>query len=281
MRKTVAGLAIAFGSLAGVAWGQAPAGGQATPRPGTQTQGTQTQGTQTQGTQTQGTQTPGTPAPGTPAQGTQARPAGQPGQPGQPGQFSEADAQIAAFVWSKCTAEIQLAQFAEQRAQTDEVRQFAQKMAEDHSPGCQMLHQIAGMPAAVGGQAGRAGQAGPPGVRATGHFGGQTGAAGGAVNWTAIHSEIAQQCLQSTRETLSTQHGIDFDKGFMSQQELAHLELIAALKAVRTQASAQLRQPLDQELQTAQQHLQLAKQIMQQVKERPSERVSRRTTESK
>jgi predicted outer membrane protein len=251
MRKSVAGLAIAFGLLAGVAWGQATVGGQAT---------------QLQGTQAQGTQ----------AQGTQAR---QAGQPVQPGQFTEGDRQIAAFVSGKCTEEIQLSQFAGQKAQTDEVREFAQKMAQDHSPGCQLMQQIAGPLAAGGAQAGQAG------TQATGQPGGQTGALAGAhsgaVNWNAIHAEISQQCLQSAKQTLSTQQGIDFDKGFMSQQELAHLQMIAALKVVRTQASPQLRQHLDQELQGAEHHLQLAKQIMQQLKDRPSERVSRRTTESK
>jgi len=253
MRKTMAGLAIALGLLSGVAWGQATVGGQAT-----QLQRTQAQGTQAQGTQAQGT----------PAQGTQAR---QAGQPVQPGQFTEGDRQIAAFVSGKCTEEIQLSQFAEQKAQTDEVRQFAQKMVQDHSPGCQTLHQIAG-PLATGGA-----HAGQAGTQATG----QAGTQAGTVNWNTIHAEIAQQCLQSAKQTLSTQQGIDFDKGFMSQQELAHLQMVVVLKVVRTQASAELRQHLDQELQTAEQHLQLAKQIMQQIKDRPSERVSRRTTESK
>jgi predicted outer membrane protein len=158
------------------------------------------------------------------------------------------------------------------------VRQFAQKMVQDHSPGCQLMHQIAG-PLAAAGHAGA--QPGEAGTQAGGQPGGQAGAQGGTLNWNAIHSEIAQQCLQSTKQALSAQQGLDFDKGYMSQQELAHMDVVATLKALRTQASPQLRQHLDQELQTAEQHLQLAKQIMTQIKDRPSERVSRRTTESK
>src|SRR5262245_24088747 len=59
----------------------------------------------------------------------------QPGQPGQPGQQlgqqgqpGTADQQIAACVYGACKNEIELAKFAESKAKTDEVREFAQRM---------------------------------------------------------------------------------------------------------------------------------------------------------
>jgi hypothetical protein len=102
------------------------------------------------------------------------------------------------------------------------------------------------------------------------------GPQGGSLDWAKVHSDIAQQCLASVKQELGQYQGLDFDKAFMGQQVMAHMEMIDKLKVLRNHASPQLQQHLDQELQLAQNHLQRAKQIKEQLKDRPSERVSRR-----
>jgi putative membrane protein len=180
--------------------------------------------------------------------------------PAQPGQASSSDQQIAACVYGACRNEIEIAKFAESKAKTDEVREFAQRMVRDHTPGCQAMQRLAGQLAADT----------PTQPRA-----------GGNLDWNNIHKQIAQQCLASTKEELSARPGINFDKCFMGQQIGEHLKVVDALKVLRNYASPELRQTLDKELQLAQTHLQQAKQIEEQLQDRPSERVSRRPDSNK
>jgi len=185
-----------------------------------------------------------------------------PGQPAQGGQHASADQQIAACVYGECHNEIEIAKLAESKAQSEEVRDFAQKMVSDHTPGCQEMQRLAGQ--LVSDTHGE--QAHQP----------QRGAAGGQLDWVSIHKEVGQQCLKSVKQELSSKQGIEFDKCFMGQQIGAHMKVVDSLTVLRNHASSDLQQKLDQELQTAKQHLQLAKQIEQKLKETPSERVSRR-----
>jgi len=183
--------------------------------------------------------------------------AGQAGQP-QQGQSPSADQQIAVCVHGECSNEIEIAKFVEPKLQTEEAREFAQRMVREHSPGCQEMHRLAGN------------------LASSGQTGGQATQQGGHLDWISIKKQIGQQCLTSVKQELGSKQGIDLDKCFMGQQIGAHMKVVDELKVLRNYASAQLRETLDKELQMAQTHLQQAKQIEQQLKDRPSERVSRR-----
>jgi putative membrane protein len=162
-------------------------------------------------------------------------------------------------VYGACQHEIEIAKFAESKAQSDEVREFAQQMVREHTPGCQAMQQKAGQLAAD-----------TPAQQQQ----------GGGLNWISIHKEIGQQCLANLKQELSEKQGIEFDKCFMGEQIGEHMKVIASLKVLRNHASSELRQDLDKELQMAQTHLQHAKQIVKQLDEKPSERVSRRAADS-
>ena len=43
-----------------------------------------------------------------------------------------------------CRNEIEIAKLAEQKSQTPEIRDFAQKMVKEHTPGCQEMQRLAG-----------------------------------------------------------------------------------------------------------------------------------------
>lgn len=201
----------------------------------------------------------GQPVPAQPGQPT-IRPGvvGQPVQPLQGGQrAASGDQEIACCVYGECHNEIEIAKFAESKAKNDEVREFAQRMVRDHSPGCQEMQQLAGQLASDSHQP-------------------QAASSGGHLDWISIKKQIGQQCLKSVKEELGSKQGEDFDKCFMGQQIGAHMKVVDELTVLRNHASSELKQKLDKELETAKQHLQLAKQIEQKLKDRPSERVSRR-----
>ena len=258
MRKLCAGWMIAMGLLCGVTMAQVV---QPQPQPGAA-------GQLRPGQAAPGQQTiqPGQPA----IQPGQARQQTQPGQPqtiqpgqqlpqrqfGQQGQESSADQQIAAAVYGACHNEIEIAKLGEQKAQSEEVRDFAQRMVRDHTPGCQEMERLAGSLVSETTQPQRT--------------------AAGGLDWISIHKQIGQQCLASVKQELSQKSAADFDECFMGLQIGEHLAVVDKLKVLRNYASPDLQQKLDKELQSAQQHLQLAKQIEQKLKDRPSERVSRR-----
>jgi predicted outer membrane protein len=208
-----------------------------------------------------------------PGQAGQALQQTQPGQQfaqrqgGQPGQTASSDQQIAACVFCACRSEIEIAKLAEQKSQTPEIRDFAQKMVKEHTPGCQEMQRLAGPLASDNLQ--------QPGGDSAGR------GLGGQLDWVSIHKQIGQQCLASVKQELSQKSSADFDECFIGQQIGAHLMVIDELKVLRNYASQELQPTLDKELQTAQQHLQLAKQIALKIKDRPSERVSRRPDSDK
>jgi len=223
-------------------------------------------------------QVPGQAAPGQAAQTQPGQQTIQQGQVGQPqtlqqGQFtqqgqqrqgqgreSRSDQEIATCVYGEASNEIEIAKLAEQRAHNQEVRQFAQQMVKDHSPGAQEMQRLAGNLAAESGQQHAANRGGE-----------------GGLDWINVKKQIGQQCLASVKQELSQKHGAEFDECFMGLQIGAHMKVVDELKVLRNYASQDLQQKLDKELQTAQHHLQMAKDIERKLKERPSERVSRKT----
>jgi putative membrane protein len=275
MRKLLAAV-LATGLMGGVALAQNPQRDTPATQPGAagQKQGSQsgvtggvqtTQGQTGQGQTRQGQAGQVQPAqPGRPAQPGQPSQPGQQAQPGQQGQAS-ADQQVAACIYGECHNEIEIAKFAESKAQNDDVREFAQRMVRDHSASCEEMKKAAGHLADSSHDRGHetAGRSAPRG-------------AGGALDWISIKKEIGQKCLESVKKELSSKQGADFDECFMGQQVGAHMKMVDELQVLRNHVSSELQQKIDKDLQVAQQHLQLAKQVAQKAKDRSSERVSRR-----
>jgi putative membrane protein len=184
----------------------------------------------------------------------------QPGQQGRQDQAAHSDQEIAACISFECANEIAVAKLAEQKAQSDEVKKFAQQMVRDHSPGCQEMQQLAGQLLNQGQQ--------------------NRGEQGGRLDWVSIHKQVADQCLATVKEELSNKSSQEFDHCFMGQQIGAHMKVVDSLKVLRNYASNDLRQKLDKELETAQHHLQMAKKIEEGLKGESSQRLSRRPGDS-
>ncbi len=67
-------------------------------------------------------------------------------------QVSRGDQEIAAVKLAFCRNELELAKLASQKAESDEVKQFAAKMVKEHTEGCANLEKWAGNLAAAGGR---------------------------------------------------------------------------------------------------------------------------------
>src|SRR5439155_1642186 len=168
--------------------GQTPQG-QAAQAQSTQGQATQGQAGQTlpQGQVRQQGQVIQPGQSGQQGQTIQQRQPGQPGQqrqPGQPGQqrqgqASRRDQEIAACIYGEVSNEIEIAKLAQQKAQSEEVRVFAQQMVRDHTPGAQEMQKLAGNLASESPQ-----QRGGQGEQ-------------GGLDWINVKKQIGQQCLAS------------------------------------------------------------------------------------
>ncbi|MEX2168666.1 MAG: DUF4142 domain-containing protein [Pirellulales bacterium] len=228
--------------------------------------------------------------------------------PSQAGENS-LDKSIAACLILGNHEQVALAEFAQSRAQNEQVKEFAQMMIKDHQKAISQLEQFAPQQVSLKleAQANEAGTRGRTRVarpeqdqaqpqeqatRRDPQFQGRTttdqtveaGGQQGDVMKQALkmQKEIAQQCLALTQRELSEHEGQKFDQAFVGQQIGAHIGMLAKLSGSDQFASAELQQVLQQQQETTQQHLQHAKQVMQELEgqsqtaERPTgERVER------
>jgi predicted outer membrane protein len=199
------------------------------------------------------------------------------------GQNEQVERFLAACLLEKNKAEVDLGQLAQQQAQNPEVKQFAQRMVEDHQQLVQKLQQLAGT------QAGRTSAAGqldarrqpadttrPPGSPGAGQpdrdadqgvtAGRTTGQQSGAINQLIeIERQIAQRHKEAVREELQQKQGAEFDKCYIGGQIAGHMHMLAALEVIEQQGPDQLRQIAQQAQPDVQQHLEHAKRLMKQL----------------
>lgn len=219
---------------------------------------------------------------------------GQPGaQPGrQIGQRGgSADAQIASLLAMGNRNEIEISKFAQERLQNEDAREFAANMIKEHTPAMQRLQQFASQQGPARGQRDGAANASDeaegeqaPGAIDQNRPVRQRPADGAAeagrqrrpgLAWGQVHRELADQCLESTRKALEEHKGADFDKAYLGQQIVAHMEMIDKLTVLRNHASSDLQQEIDSQLTSAKEHLDHAKKLMHSNKDRPSPQAAR------
>lgn len=224
--------------------------------------------------------------------GTQPRPGGQfdraaaATQPGQlqgqqPGNAAHPGANdqllVNSFLIGANQEEVALGELAQQRAQNQEVKQFAERMVREHGEFLQKLQTLSGAtsqrvqtgntaegaartttPGSLnqpsGPHAGQA-QGSRPGTTAMAHAG-QDGILASALQ------EIHRNCQQLTMEELQKHQGSDFDQAYMGIMVMGHGQMMATLKGIRSQASPELQQLLSQAEDTTHQHHELASQIL-------------------
>jgi len=166
--------------------------------------------------------------------------------------------------------EVALGQFAQDRAQNEQVKQFAQMMAEEHEQANakikQAVPEIANMDLKLTATEGRPGSASgqsPSGNQRQSASGSQTG--GQDQQMVQFAKEVKQECLNLTQAMLGEKQGAEFDKAYIGQQLVAHTGMLATLKASQKHASGQLQPILQEGTQMTEHHIAQAKQIMEQL----------------
>lgn len=140
----------------------------------------------------------------------------------------------------KNRGEIELNRFAQERAQNEQVKQFAQQMIQDHSQLEQKLERIA--------QSDRG-----PGQNAA------------VTQLLELDRQIADECGQMVRSKLEEAPQDEFDKCFVGQQVGAHIQMLSALKVISQQTSGELAQIAQDAEKKVQQHLDHAEKLMKEL----------------
>lgn len=183
-------------------------------------------------------------------------------QQGQQGQKGLEDFLVQRLILAN-QAEIELSQMATEQAQNDEVKQFAQKMIQDHQQMLQKLqqhsgHQTGGQSQTEQGQQAQQSQQAQPGQQA--QQGQQV-----PQQLTQITQQAAQRHLQMSKEMLQEAQGEDFDKAFMGIQVVKHSMMVAELEAMRNAGSQEFQKLVSTAAQKTQEHLDHAKQVVMQL----------------
>lgn len=195
------------------------------------------------------------------------------GQPGAVQQGSSGvDARLAACLSVSNQNEVALAQLAQQRAESNEVKQFAEMLQQDHSKMLQTLRQYTGErqaaqdarqePARQGEQLVRTPQSPHNGVQR------------GPLDLVSLSREIGAQCLQSARQELDQKRGSEFDQCYLGMQIAAHMQVIDTMIVFKNHASANLRETLDGGIKTARHHLEKAKELAKTLAKGKNERAA-------
>jgi predicted outer membrane protein len=192
------------------------------------------------------------------------------------GQNQEVERFLASCLLAKNKGEIELSKFAQQQAESPQIKELAQQMVQDHQQLVEQLEQVAG----------HQGQPGQNDVQRqtseTTRLPGSPGASqtetrttrsltatGGSQDSGAIQQliQIEQQIVerqgQSAREMLQQKQGSEFDNAFLGMTIHAHANTLAALEVIQQQGG-QLAQVAQQASPVVQQHLDHAKQLKEQ-----------------
>jgi predicted outer membrane protein len=238
--------------------------------------------------------------------GTQPRP-GQPGQPGQRDRATTQPAQrgqqytaefrgtqttgasasqeienyLANCLLIKNKAEVELGQFAQQKAQSPEVKEFAQMLVKDHTQAIQKLQALAGAGAQGASRISQRpgandqfdAQATTPATERPRQALNQQDADQGLTNarpgqqndalsqLTEIDRQISERCQELVREELQAKSGPEFDYCFVGAQIGSHTHMLAALDVLGQRSQGELRQFVQEAKPVVQRHLDHAKQL--------------------
>lgn len=92
-----------------------------------------------------------------------------------------------------------------------------------------------------------------------------------------IHDRACEMKLQMTKQLLSEYEGQDFDMGYLGQQVVAHIDMLAHLKAMQNVGDSEFQQLVTEGAQTTQQHLDHAKMLCRQLEGKEGADTSRAT----
>ncbi len=208
------------------------------------------------------------------------------------GQASKLDQCLAKWLIIKNQGEIKMSKVGQEQAQSDAVKEFANRMIEEHQKLVQKLEQFAGTSSDLQRQnrafRSDARQEGTTPDRTTPDREGQEGqsdAHTGAgqvqvdVNTSSasgdtssqllnIYSNVQNQVIDTLTEGMKQKSEGEFDLAFIRFQILGHMGMLDTLKVMKSEATGQLQETIEQAQSSVEQHLQEARQIEDQLTQR-------------
>lgn len=168
--------------------------------------------------------------------------------------INNADRKIAVLLANCNKAEFKLAKYALNRAESSEVRSFADSLLQDHDLTINQLRRFApeiGSADSTGNGRGYEGE-----QRRSGE-----GRMMRAWDDMTVAQQISDRLVRKARDELSEKEGWEFDHTFVGQQLVAHQQDIAKMEVYRQYASPELRQVIDEAIQIAEGHEQEARDL--------------------
>lgn len=194
------------------------------------------------------------------------------------GQHQSADQQIAACLLTCNEEEVALGKFAQERSQNNEVKQFAQQMVEEHSAMVAKLQPLAPqnlrpIRASANAEHSAAAQqtssAPAQPLYSDPNSARDPNAAQASMqrhlDWTSIHREMAERCLQSTMREFEKHQGAAFDQAYLGQQLMMHLAMNDKLQVLKNHASGQLQTIIVEAIASTQKHTEHVRSLMERI----------------
>lgn len=180
--------------------------------------------------------------------------------------------------------EVELAQLAADRAENENVKQFAQMLVADHQVAIQKLQQHAKAGISLDGAATITAASATAGAQPNSNqiatndlptAGQHTAnrvdidrdpmASGSLDKVMKMNQQAAQECLSMTKSMMQEKQGAEFDKAFAGSQIGAHVGMLAKLKAAEQHASPELASMIKESQQKVQSHLEHVKQLCEEL----------------
>jgi predicted outer membrane protein len=192
--------------------------------------------------------------------------------PGQPAKGSlsrqqQADSALTKDqIFAKCLAianqeQVTMARFAEEKATTAEVKEFAATLGKAHE---NCLEQLRGI-SPLGGTKSNASTA----------IAKSEGSNSSNVDFLQLHQEISAQCVKDSEEYLGKKEGIEFDKCFVGMQIAKHAAMLSTLTVLQRHSTGKLQGLIKDGLQENTQHMEVAVKLMEQLAADDSTKLSR------
>jgi len=163
-------------------------------------------------------------------------------------------------------AEIELAQAALNKTQTPQVRAFAQEMIKDHQQALDKLKQFMPQINLTAAENGENARGETPPAAQQNHDAQER-----------LQQTIAKNQLAMTKEVLMRYEGQDFDMGYLGEQVIAHIQMLAKLHAMKNQGSQQFQAAVQEMIPTVEEHFKHATRLSRQLQDRDDQQVN--TTE--
>ena len=165
--------------------------------------------------------------------------------------------------------EVRLGNLAEDKAQSDEVRQFGEQLARDHEAANRALQaSLGGGDATTAQQPGAGMSEQPDAVRGRGTGAQSESPAQSGSSMPGMGGEIAKarQELQQTQQELESASGQNFDRAYLEAMVKHHEQAIQEFERAAQSDNAQVREFAQRTLPTLRQHLERAQQLQQSIR---------------